>query len=246
MGDDSKKDQILNLAIELLRLRSSNANASPLPSDFTSLKWDQAFQDALKRAELLIRKMDDPNAEVHAYQVLPPDQLITAEGIAELFKEARWSGLLSKAPVEKLLQDIHTEMGAALTGDDSTYGPDNTAKSAYYRILESFQDLQSSDIVTLVYPHLKEELDLLVEKLEPATGFKESHAILPDNAKHREFINHCYERQRKGEQYGSFIRRYRAHSIFLYASEKGLFPKKLIRSRDKLDASFIPYPTAEL
>jgi hypothetical protein len=215
-----------------------------IPRELSDPSWDLEFDGALKRAELLIRKLTSRDFDVHLYQVFPEGQKFTEEQISDELTRVKWRDLTSKAPISTLMADLKKLFEKDLRPiPHSEYS--EAAQRALKTIRETLSDLwDDCDDIRTFFPRFPNEITGLLERLVSDLGaYGTEFELFSELDDQHRFFNWCFPFEMRGE---IKIRRYRPHEIFRFAAMRGWLPEKLVLTLSDLAPGFVPYPPKNL
>ena len=234
-------------------------------------KLDHAFHRAMKRAEWLLKLAEgDSGEEVHAYQVFSGDEDKTSfSDIANRFKEAGWNGLASRNSVEECIERIVIKADEEIEERVRFFYPIGSTGALRSSVFDGIKKHINSFIEDFSLGDLIHDYDLFVErttdlvfreickempettdneKIESCFGYRMFADHVLDPPGFNDFLNAGIAHPATSQEASSrevssrSTRKVRPYEIFLFASQKGLLPEKLVHKRRDLDSSFLPNP----
>lgn len=244
-------ETLASLAIQILSLRGldlPNTGLKGLP--LSNSYYDYEFQDALKRAELLLKATSGRSESiVHAYQLFDEhSEPMTFEDVVRRFKEVGWKNLSSRGPVESVIRTIYSRASEVIDLQIRDFervisrkaGEAFTVENLRAEFLSSLDAAFSETRLGSFFPYHESIVNKLTEyaiylllndpvidapnirwgRLEPMFGYFTFRSYVWPS--------------------GNETGRFRPFELFLHAAQAGIEPEKLIRSN--LRTRFIPSP----
>lgn len=240
-GRDERR---LALALQLIKEFHPEREGSSRHRGFDETKWKSDFERAIKLADSYLRKVEDRDYDIHAYQLFEEGQQLSAEKTATRFAEAGWEDFKSKNTVAKFFDELETKM-AEYADDVAERTPrlrNEKADRAYKKIVSTLQPLLESSTIREAFPDFRDLASDLLGRLVPRYEGLTREEAMEMTFKHVSFLNHCFTTEDRGTK---FVRMYRPYEIFRYAELRGWKRERLTITVSVLASDFVPHPPRE-
>lgn len=197
--------------------------------------WDADFEAARIRAEMLLDDIENQRGDVDAYQLFKEGLLLSCEEIAEVFKIARWKGLVSVVPVRKLMRRIELQMRRY--GEDLFKLIPRETEEVVRDVLCSLDEIASRDGVREVFPDFMERLNEFIASLHKLRIRPTFQEAIHELAWFEAFSSWCIEREVSGS---TQVLKYRAHELFRFAKRRGWEENSLLKASKDVFCRYDP------
>ena len=215
-----------------------------LPQDVSDPRWNDEFSGALKRADMLLRRLEERDVEVKAYQIFEEGLELSEERMAYVFKDICWPGLSAKASVGKLMDELRRLAGEFLERRYNKLATlSDDARLAWDEVKEAIHHTGSLDYVKNTFPGFDGIATNFLKALRDNQVTPSPFESVLDADWYDRFFEWCFPFQKKD---GKIVRKYRPHEIFLFAANQGWCPEKLIGKLSDLKSDFVPFPERNL
>lgn len=243
---DNFNYEVGKIAAILMSDRVSVVRKAGMRTDLSDPSWDHEFAGAMKRAELILRRLTSRDYDVHVYQVFPEGEKFTEEQILNEFKRVGWKNLKSKEKTMDLMAELHVEFKSYLDEIDESFPPSSTdeIQGAIRAIRNGIDNVWATNpTVRSKFPNLSKNVASFIQQLNSDAVLLTKNEALGEIEFHRQLFDWCFPFEKRGEQQ---IRRYRPHELFRFAAIRGWQSDKLILTLSDLAAGFIPFPPKNL
>jgi hypothetical protein len=220
-------ETVANLAVQLLKLRPEQLHSEPTTSrGLSDPHLDSCFQDALKRAEFMLKSAAGESDEVvHAYQLFSEGaEPLSFEDVAKRFKEVGWTKRgLGRNTLEDLIRELIVAANEGIQSKLEGYLSDAGRNTGYP---VSFENIQC-------------RIQRHIHKMINWTGLRD---LVPDSweigEKMSEHFLHLITSSLRPHDVGSAMEKYESihgYSTFLKYVCNGLsFEKFMAKSNDQV------------
>ena len=248
---DDRPWKLAKLAATLssnLELKERSISGLAVNTRLAAREFDPYFAAALKRADDILSWAEGKGGDIHAYQIFEEGSKLTENQIVEGFKRVSWPGLKTKQPIMDLMRDVLSLFEDELRAEEESYqkiigiGVPELQSALKQAIITAFEKhacckIQKADHQT---QHIVEDLTAPVdERLYEHFAQGESVEHFFHLREEQAFLAWCFPDPPPGSR---AERLYRPHEIFRRCASRGWFIEKLIRPRENMNSSFIPFP----
>jgi hypothetical protein len=234
--------RLAQLAASLMSSRVQHFYQQGHPRDLTDPTWDLEFNSALKRAEMLIRSIEERDVDIHAYQIFREGDVLTEERIADDFKRVGWAGLSSKQPVTKLMRTLRGWMEEHFAKETALnpFNNDQEISEAMRKVADCLGPLIDDSLIKDAIPDFRKMAEKFMNGLSESIPLVASshthHEWTAAEAENEAFKCWCFPFE---ESVHGTVRKYRPHEIFRFAAKMkwiGVVPLS------SLAKTFMPFP----
>jgi len=212
---------------------------------------DPYFAAVLKRAETLLSWAEGKWEDIHAYQLFEEGKILTAEKIADRFKEVSWEDIHSKTTVAERMVGIRQAFDDDFKAQGDFYDFINSGalalnvESALTAVFEESFGKPFEKLLPSIQGFVT-RLVTMYQEIDPQEVFGPIHRNLYALNEKLEFLKWCFPDPREQKKATRADYLYRPHEIFRHCATRQWFSPLLSRSRTRLSNAFVPYPPANL
>jgi len=235
-----RTERVVNLALVLLKEMPPKQVGRARTEDVSDSAWNAAFLGAMKRADTILRMVEERDYDIHAYQIFEEGLQYSAEAVSNRFKAVSWDDF-SRNTLEKFFGELREAIRdyANLQFGRIPEARNLGSSMAYDAILEAVNPLLENNDITAAFPSFSEEVTRLLERLAHRDQGLSHQEVLELTFRCHSFAEWCFPVEERGEK---TVQKYRAYEILRFAQMRGWHQERLTKTVADLADDFVPNP----